>query len=165
MSLVCVPLDVEDTLSCYHQALEKKTYCLQMFQHSRSLLVLLLANTQPCKFFTVWITHTHVAQYFKLILFALLVSLVRFYDTDAALSEPRSQPFSELCEFQSRCYAHSKHPTMWPDRGGLQYSRCYLWLPYQPWPLADYHFCILHFYKYENKKCLETVETFIAHFT
>ncbi|XP_039888994.1 cilia- and flagella-associated protein 54-like isoform X3 [Simochromis diagramma] len=48
MSLVCVPLDVEDTLSCYHQALEKKTYCLQMFQHSRSLLVLLLANTQPC---------------------------------------------------------------------------------------------------------------------
>ncbi|XP_030602315.1 cilia- and flagella-associated protein 54 isoform X2 [Archocentrus centrarchus] len=48
MSLVRVPLDVEDTLSCYRQALEKKPYCLHIFQHSRSLLELLLANTQPC---------------------------------------------------------------------------------------------------------------------
>ncbi|XP_068600422.1 cilia- and flagella-associated protein 54 [Brachionichthys hirsutus] len=48
MSLVCVPLDVEDTLSCYHQALEKRPHCLQVFQHSRSLLLLLLAFTQPC---------------------------------------------------------------------------------------------------------------------
>ncbi|XP_071316210.1 cilia- and flagella-associated protein 54 isoform X2 [Trachinotus anak] len=48
MSLVCVPLDVEDTLSCYHQALERRPHCLQVFQHSRSLLLLLLAYTQPC---------------------------------------------------------------------------------------------------------------------
>ncbi|KAM4545334.1 cilia- and flagella-associated protein 54-like isoform 3-T3 [Odontesthes bonariensis] len=47
-TLVCVPLDVEDTLSCYRQALEKRPHCLQVFQHSRSLLVLLLAYTQPC---------------------------------------------------------------------------------------------------------------------
>ncbi|XP_040907982.1 cilia- and flagella-associated protein 54-like [Toxotes jaculatrix] len=48
MSLVRVPLDVEDTLSCYRQALERRPYCLQVFQHSRSLLLLLLASTQPC---------------------------------------------------------------------------------------------------------------------
>ncbi|XP_045896455.1 cilia- and flagella-associated protein 54-like isoform X2 [Micropterus dolomieu] len=48
MSLVCVPLDVEDTLSCYRQALERRPYSLQVFQHSRSLLQLLLAYTQPC---------------------------------------------------------------------------------------------------------------------
>ncbi|XP_029924999.1 cilia- and flagella-associated protein 54 [Myripristis murdjan] len=47
MCLVCVPLDVEDTLRCYRQALEKRLYCLQTFQHSRSLLLLLLAHTQP----------------------------------------------------------------------------------------------------------------------
>ncbi|XP_047192964.1 cilia- and flagella-associated protein 54-like isoform X3 [Scophthalmus maximus] len=47
MSLVCVPLDVEDTLSCYQRALERKPHCLQVFQHSRSLLTLLLAHTQP----------------------------------------------------------------------------------------------------------------------
>ncbi|XP_036976615.1 cilia- and flagella-associated protein 54-like isoform X3 [Acanthopagrus latus] len=48
MSLVCVPLDVEDTLSCYRQALERRPHCLQVFQHSRSLLLLLQAHTQPC---------------------------------------------------------------------------------------------------------------------
>ncbi|XP_056253277.1 cilia- and flagella-associated protein 54-like isoform X3 [Seriola aureovittata] len=48
ISLVCVPLDVEDTLSCYQQALERRPHCLQVFQHSRSLLSLLLAYTQPC---------------------------------------------------------------------------------------------------------------------
>ncbi|XP_051257635.1 cilia- and flagella-associated protein 54-like isoform X3 [Dicentrarchus labrax] len=49
MSLVCVPLDVEDTLSCYRQALERRPHCLQVFQHSRSLLLLLLlGHTQPC---------------------------------------------------------------------------------------------------------------------
>ncbi|XP_061596722.1 cilia- and flagella-associated protein 54-like [Cololabis saira] len=48
MSLVCVPLDVEETLSCYRQAFEKRPYCLKLLQHSRSLLALLLANTQPC---------------------------------------------------------------------------------------------------------------------
>ncbi|KAF7649724.1 hypothetical protein LDENG_00136930 [Lucifuga dentata] len=47
MSLVCVPLDVDDTLRCYRQAREKRSYCLQIFQHSRSLLLLLLAHTQP----------------------------------------------------------------------------------------------------------------------
>ncbi|KAM7374329.1 hypothetical protein PAMP_006995 [Pampus punctatissimus] len=46
MSLVCVPLDVEDTLCCYRQALERRPHCLQVFQHSRSLLLLLLAYTQ-----------------------------------------------------------------------------------------------------------------------
>ncbi|XP_053298051.1 cilia- and flagella-associated protein 54 [Pleuronectes platessa] len=48
MSLVCVPLDIEDTLSCYHQAFERRPDCLRVFQHSRSLLMRLLANTQPC---------------------------------------------------------------------------------------------------------------------
>ncbi|XP_051793490.1 cilia- and flagella-associated protein 54 isoform X2 [Acanthochromis polyacanthus] len=48
MSLVCVPLDVEDSLSCYRQALEKRAHCLQVFQHSRSLVFLLLAHTQSC---------------------------------------------------------------------------------------------------------------------
>ncbi|XP_068572705.1 cilia- and flagella-associated protein 54 [Cebidichthys violaceus] len=48
MSLVCVPLDVEDTLSGYRRALERRPYCLQVFQHSRSLLLQLLAFTKPC---------------------------------------------------------------------------------------------------------------------
>ncbi|KAI9542427.1 hypothetical protein NQZ68_020774 [Dissostichus eleginoides] len=48
MSLVCVPLDVEDTLCCFRQALEKRPHCLQVFQHSRSLLLQLLAYTKPC---------------------------------------------------------------------------------------------------------------------
>ncbi|XP_028277985.1 cilia- and flagella-associated protein 54 [Parambassis ranga] len=47
MSLVCVPLDVEDTLNCYHQALKKRPHCLHVFQHSRTLLLQLLAFTQP----------------------------------------------------------------------------------------------------------------------
>ncbi|KAM9348845.1 cilia- and flagella-associated protein 54 [Symphorus nematophorus] len=55
MSLVCIPLDVEDTLNCYRQALERKPYCLQVFQHSRSLLLLLLGYTQPC--FAVQLQH------------------------------------------------------------------------------------------------------------
>ncbi|KAM9729701.1 cilia- and flagella-associated protein 54 [Menidia menidia] len=46
--LICVPLDIKDTLSCYRQAVEKMPYFLQVLQHSRSLLVQLLANTQPC---------------------------------------------------------------------------------------------------------------------
>ncbi|XP_059208284.1 cilia- and flagella-associated protein 54-like isoform X3 [Centropristis striata] len=48
MSLVCVPLDVEDTLTCYRQALEKGPHCLQVFHHSRSLLLRLLAYKKPC---------------------------------------------------------------------------------------------------------------------
>ncbi|KAM4547577.1 cilia- and flagella-associated protein 54 [Fundulus diaphanus] len=47
MSLVCVPLDVEDTLSCRREALGKRPHPLQVLQHSRSLLVQLLACTQP----------------------------------------------------------------------------------------------------------------------
>lgn len=50
MSLVHVPLDVEDTLSCYREAIGKRPHCLQVLQHSRSLLVQLLAGAQPCKF-------------------------------------------------------------------------------------------------------------------
>ncbi|XP_034539939.1 cilia- and flagella-associated protein 54-like isoform X4 [Notolabrus celidotus] len=47
MSLVCVPLDVEDTLSCYREVVERTPHCLQVFQHSRSLGLQLLAYTQP----------------------------------------------------------------------------------------------------------------------
>ncbi|MEQ2170852.1 hypothetical protein GOODEAATRI_004511 [Goodea atripinnis] len=47
MSLVRVPLDTEDTLSCYREALGKRPHCLLVLQHSRSLLVQLLAGTQP----------------------------------------------------------------------------------------------------------------------
>lgn len=50
MSLVCVPLDVEDTLSCYHQALTKRPHSLHVFQHSRTLLLQLLAFTQPSEY-------------------------------------------------------------------------------------------------------------------
>ncbi|XP_026184047.1 cilia- and flagella-associated protein 54 isoform X2 [Mastacembelus armatus] len=57
LSLVCVPLDVEETLCCYHQALERRPHCSQVFQHSRSLLLLLLAYTQPC--FAVQLQHFH----------------------------------------------------------------------------------------------------------
>ncbi|XP_067350709.1 cilia- and flagella-associated protein 54-like isoform X2 [Channa argus] len=48
MSLVCVPLDLEDTLCCYRQAFERRSLSLQIFHHSRSLLLLFLAYTQPC---------------------------------------------------------------------------------------------------------------------
>ncbi|KAM9847036.1 cilia- and flagella-associated protein 54 [Aulostomus maculatus] len=48
LSLVRVPLVVEDTLCHYRKALERRPHCLQVFQHSRSLLLLLLAYTQPC---------------------------------------------------------------------------------------------------------------------
>ncbi|XP_015238280.1 PREDICTED: cilia- and flagella-associated protein 54 [Cyprinodon variegatus] len=50
MSLVCVPLDVEDTLSCYREALDKSPHCLQVLQHSRSLVVQLLAGSQLSQF-------------------------------------------------------------------------------------------------------------------
>ncbi|XP_051903084.1 cilia- and flagella-associated protein 54-like isoform X2 [Hippocampus zosterae] len=46
-SLVCVPLDVANTLYYYRQAIERIPHCLQVFRYSRSLLLLLLANTQP----------------------------------------------------------------------------------------------------------------------
>ncbi|KAJ8374133.1 hypothetical protein SKAU_G00047130 [Synaphobranchus kaupii] len=43
--LVSVPLDVMDTLRCFQETLERRPYVLQTLQHSRSLLLLLLANT------------------------------------------------------------------------------------------------------------------------
>ncbi|XP_050964277.1 cilia- and flagella-associated protein 54-like [Labeo rohita] len=46
MCLVCVPLDVEDTLHCFRETLEKRNHTLLTFQHSRTLLLLLLADTQ-----------------------------------------------------------------------------------------------------------------------
>ncbi|XP_069567775.1 cilia- and flagella-associated protein 54 [Brachyistius frenatus] len=48
MSLVCVPLDVEDTLHCYHQALENKPAHLQQLEDSRSMLLQLLVDTWTC---------------------------------------------------------------------------------------------------------------------
>lgn len=57
MLLVRVPLNVEDSLNCYRQALEKRPHCLQVLQHSRSLLVLLLTYTQSCEFTVDWIAH------------------------------------------------------------------------------------------------------------
>lgn len=50
MSLVRVPLDVEDTLNCYRQAVERRPHCLLVFQYSRMLLLLLQAYTQPREF-------------------------------------------------------------------------------------------------------------------
>ncbi|XP_048011696.1 cilia- and flagella-associated protein 54 isoform X3 [Megalobrama amblycephala] len=46
MCLVCVPLDVEDTLECFRETLERRHHALLTFQHSRTLLLLLLADTQ-----------------------------------------------------------------------------------------------------------------------
>ncbi|XP_057677422.1 cilia- and flagella-associated protein 54-like isoform X9 [Corythoichthys intestinalis] len=46
--LVCVPLDVTNTLHFYRQAIERIPHCLQVFRYSRALLLLLLAHTQPC---------------------------------------------------------------------------------------------------------------------
>ncbi|XP_061660030.1 cilia- and flagella-associated protein 54-like isoform X2 [Syngnathoides biaculeatus] len=44
--LVCVPLDVANTLHFYRQAVERIPHCLQVFRYCRSLLLLLLAHTQ-----------------------------------------------------------------------------------------------------------------------
>ncbi|XP_051974973.1 cilia- and flagella-associated protein 54 [Xyrauchen texanus] len=46
LCLVCVPLDVEDTLCCFRESLEKRRHTLLTFQHSQTLLRLLLADTQ-----------------------------------------------------------------------------------------------------------------------
>ncbi|XP_032432607.1 cilia- and flagella-associated protein 54 [Xiphophorus hellerii] len=48
MSLVRVPLVVEDTLSSFREALGKRSPSLPLLQHSRSLIMQLLACTQPC---------------------------------------------------------------------------------------------------------------------
>ncbi|KAJ8245687.1 hypothetical protein GJAV_G00273400 [Gymnothorax javanicus] len=44
--LLSVPLDVTDTLRCFREAFESKPYFLQTLQHSKTLLLLLLADTQ-----------------------------------------------------------------------------------------------------------------------
>lgn len=49
LCLVRVPLNVEDTLSRYQQALQRRPQCLLVFQRSRALLLRLLANTWPCE--------------------------------------------------------------------------------------------------------------------
>nr|XP_048691469.1 cilia- and flagella-associated protein 54 isoform X3 [Caretta caretta] len=45
-SLVCVPLDVTDTLKCFRETLEKSKYHSRALRHSRKLLSLFLAHTQ-----------------------------------------------------------------------------------------------------------------------
>lgn len=44
-----VPLNVEHTLSSYQRAFERGRQCLLLFQRSHSLLLRLLADTQPCE--------------------------------------------------------------------------------------------------------------------
>ncbi|KAF5908404.1 cilia- and flagella-associated protein 54 [Clarias magur] len=46
MCVVSVPLDIEDTLRCFRNSLAKRSHTLRAFQHSRTLLTLLLADTQ-----------------------------------------------------------------------------------------------------------------------
>ncbi|KPP66935.1 hypothetical protein Z043_114519, partial [Scleropages formosus] len=45
--LISVPLDVDDALFCFREMAEKGSYAVQTFRHSRTLLLLLLADTQP----------------------------------------------------------------------------------------------------------------------
>ncbi|XP_016077281.1 PREDICTED: cilia- and flagella-associated protein 54 [Miniopterus natalensis] len=47
--LVCVPVDVTDTLRCFRETLEKSRYHSRSIRHSRKLLSLLLAQTQGDK--------------------------------------------------------------------------------------------------------------------
>ncbi|XP_039092554.1 cilia- and flagella-associated protein 54 [Hyaena hyaena] len=47
--LVCVPVDVADTLRCFRQTLEKSKYDNRSIRHSRKLLALFLAQTQGDK--------------------------------------------------------------------------------------------------------------------
>ncbi|KAL2775883.1 cilia- and flagella-associated protein 54 isoform 1, partial [Daubentonia madagascariensis] len=44
--LVCVPVDVSDTLRCFRETLEKSKYHNRSMRHSRKLLLLFLAQTQ-----------------------------------------------------------------------------------------------------------------------
>ncbi|KAK3544197.1 hypothetical protein QTP86_008341 [Hemibagrus guttatus] len=46
MCVVSVPLDIDDTLRCFRESQAKRRHTLRIFQHSRTLLMLLLANTQ-----------------------------------------------------------------------------------------------------------------------
>ncbi|XP_048861008.1 cilia- and flagella-associated protein 54 isoform X2 [Brienomyrus brachyistius] len=47
LMLVSVPLDVEDTLRCFREMVGCTSYALRSFRHSRELLLLALAGTQP----------------------------------------------------------------------------------------------------------------------
>ncbi|GAB5574121.1 cilia- and flagella-associated protein 54 isoform X10 [Prionailurus iriomotensis] len=47
--LICVPVDVTDTLRCFRQTLEKSKYDSRSIRHSRKLLSLFLAQTQGDK--------------------------------------------------------------------------------------------------------------------
>ncbi|ELW61520.1 hypothetical protein TREES_T100009271 [Tupaia chinensis] len=47
--LVCVPVDVTDTLRCFRETLEKSKYHNRSIRHSRKLLLLFLAQTQGDK--------------------------------------------------------------------------------------------------------------------
>nr|XP_045008189.1 cilia- and flagella-associated protein 54 [Jaculus jaculus] len=47
--LICVPLDVTDTLRCFRETLEKSKYHNRSIRHSRKLLSLFLAQTQDDK--------------------------------------------------------------------------------------------------------------------
>ncbi|KAB5542294.1 hypothetical protein PHYPO_G00089970 [Pangasianodon hypophthalmus] len=46
MCVVSVPLDIDDTLRCFRESLTKKRHTLRAFQHSRTLIMVLLADTQ-----------------------------------------------------------------------------------------------------------------------
>ncbi|XP_060759219.1 cilia- and flagella-associated protein 54 [Neoarius graeffei] len=46
MCVVSVPLDIDDTLRCFRESLAKRCHTIRAFQHSRTLLMLLLADTQ-----------------------------------------------------------------------------------------------------------------------
>ncbi|TRY62256.1 hypothetical protein DNTS_014519, partial [Danionella cerebrum] len=50
MCLVCVPLDVDETLHCFRESLERGRHNLLAIQHCRNLLQLLLADTQQSHF-------------------------------------------------------------------------------------------------------------------
>ncbi|XP_053575221.1 cilia- and flagella-associated protein 54 [Bombina bombina] len=45
-ALVCVPLDVMDTLTCFRESMQKSKYSARALKHSRKLLSLFLANSQ-----------------------------------------------------------------------------------------------------------------------
>ncbi|KAM4748836.1 cilia- and flagella-associated protein 54 [Rhinophrynus dorsalis] len=45
-ALVCVPLDVTDTLACFRETLQKSKYSSRALRHSRKLLALFLAHDQ-----------------------------------------------------------------------------------------------------------------------
>lgn len=49
MCVVSVPLDIDDTLRCFRESLSKRPHTLRAFQHSRTLLLLLLADTKHCE--------------------------------------------------------------------------------------------------------------------